>query len=71
MQSEKSARGEVPRELSEQEKQEIEAFGHAALMACHLHAFSRTVETAQGKRQGWISQRLCSPARHSSVAPKH
>jgi acetyl-CoA synthetase len=29
VQSEKAARGEVPRELSEQEKQEIAAYGHA------------------------------------------
>jgi acetyl-CoA synthetase len=29
VQSEKLARGESPRELSEQEKQEIAAFGHA------------------------------------------
>ncbi len=29
VQSEKAARGEVPRELSEAEKQEIAAYGHA------------------------------------------
>jgi acetyl-CoA synthetase len=29
VQSEKMARGQQPRELSEQEKKEIEAFGHA------------------------------------------
>jgi acetyl-CoA synthetase len=29
VQSEKVARGETPRELSEQEKQEIAAYGHA------------------------------------------